>query len=60
MYDFICVEVYCQSFWATGVYAKKLLSKRLQFGPLQAEKVLAGSQQVATEEEINERLVFGQ
>ncbi|KAK4305763.1 hypothetical protein Pmani_022354 [Petrolisthes manimaculis] len=39
----------------TGVYTKKLLSKRLQFGPLQAEKVLAGSQQVATEEEINER-----
>ncbi|KAK7078424.1 Zinc finger protein plag1, partial [Halocaridina rubra] len=39
----------------TGVYAKELLAKRLQFGPLQAEKILAGSQQIAVEEEIKER-----
>lgn len=40
-----------------GVYARELLHKRLQFGPLQAERVLAGSQQVAVEEEIKERWV---
>ncbi|XP_063597531.1 zinc finger protein PLAG1-like isoform X1 [Penaeus indicus] len=39
----------------TGVYARQLLTKRLQFGPLQAEKIFAGSQQVAVEEEIKER-----
>ncbi|KAG7176937.1 PR domain zinc finger protein 15-like, partial [Homarus americanus] len=39
----------------TGVYARELLHKRWQFGPLQAERVLAGSQQVAVEEEIKER-----
>ncbi|ROT76777.1 putative zinc finger protein PLAGL1 [Penaeus vannamei] len=37
------------------VYARQLLTKRLQFGPLQAEKIFAGSQQVAVEEEIKER-----
>ncbi|XP_068226668.1 zinc finger protein PLAG1-like isoform X1 [Palaemon carinicauda] len=39
----------------TGVYAKEFLRKRLQFGPLQAEKILAGSRQVTVEQEIQER-----
>lgn len=38
-----------------GVYAKTLLSKRLQFGPLQAKRITAGNQQFALEEKIKER-----
>lgn len=39
----------------TGVYAKTSLSKRLQFGPLQAKRITAGNQQLALEEKIKER-----
>ncbi|XP_045621191.2 zinc finger protein PLAG1 isoform X1 [Procambarus clarkii] len=39
----------------TGVYARELLHKRLQFGPLQAERVLVGTQQTVVEKEIKER-----
>ena len=38
-----------------GVFAKTLLNKRLQFGPLQAKRIPAGNQQVALEEKIKER-----
>lgn len=46
-----------ESIYFTGVYAKALLSKRLQFGPLQAKRITAGNQQLELEEKIKERYV---